>query len=232
MLITADLHTHTRYSHGKGSVEENIRAAINKGLKCVAISEHASAHMFYGVRGEKLSKLRREIDALAKKYANEIEVLMGYECNLTAFGECDMPTGDERKMFDIMLLGFHKGVWPRDRFMRNALTEAFGLKKNDPIQTANSLLIAAEKHRIDILSHPCEYVQADIPTLSKGAKELGILLEINNAHLSLTIDEIKKAASYGARFIIGSDAHRPEDVGEFSCAIAATIAAGVSAEGR
>ena len=52
MIITADYHTHTNYSHGKGTPEENVLAAIEKGLRRIAISEHAGAHLFYGVRGK------------------------------------------------------------------------------------------------------------------------------------------------------------------------------------
>ena len=32
-----DLHTHTTYSHGKGSIEDNVREAFNQGLEFVAI---------------------------------------------------------------------------------------------------------------------------------------------------------------------------------------------------
>lgn len=46
MIITADYHTHTNYSHGKGTPEENVLAAIEKGLRRIAISEHAGAHLF------------------------------------------------------------------------------------------------------------------------------------------------------------------------------------------
>ena len=38
MIITADYHTHTNYSHGKGTPEENVLAAIEKGLRRIAIS--------------------------------------------------------------------------------------------------------------------------------------------------------------------------------------------------
>ena len=46
MIITADYHTHTNYSHGKGTPEENVLAAIEKGLRRIAISEHAGARLF------------------------------------------------------------------------------------------------------------------------------------------------------------------------------------------
>ena len=44
MRVFADYHTHTVYSHGKNTVEENVVAAINANLKKIAISEHASSH--------------------------------------------------------------------------------------------------------------------------------------------------------------------------------------------
>lgn len=31
--LVADYHTHTRYSHGKGTILENVEAAKKKGLK-------------------------------------------------------------------------------------------------------------------------------------------------------------------------------------------------------
>ena len=228
MIITADYHTHTNYSHGKGTPEENVLAAIEKGLRRIAISEHAGAHLFYGVRGNHLLRLRREVDALARRYANEIEVLMGLECNLIAAGKCDaplpgtdIPEGADLAPFDVLLLGYHKGVWPEDAATRGAFRESFGLGHADPVKVAEALLQTAERYKIGMLSHPCEYVQADIPTIARGAKELGILLEINASHVSMTPAQIREAASYGAKFVIGSDAHTPARVGDFEKAIRA-----------
>lgn len=226
MIVTTDLHTHTNYSHGKGTPEENVLAAISKGLKRIAISEHSPSHLLYGVRGEKLQRLRREVDALAKRYANQIEVLMGLECNLMADGVCDAPALDipekaDLAPFDVLLLGYHKGVWPGDKITCRALLESLHISHADPIHIANALLNTAEKYKINILSHPCEYVQADIPTLAKGAAQLGVLLEINASHVSMTVSQLQEAAKYGARFIIGSDAHVSERVGEFGAAIRA-----------
>lgn len=50
MIITSDLHTHTVHSHGLGTVEENVIAAIKKGLKTIAISDHGPGHMAYGIK--------------------------------------------------------------------------------------------------------------------------------------------------------------------------------------
>ncbi|HWQ58234.1 MAG TPA: PHP domain-containing protein [Clostridia bacterium] len=226
--IASDLHTHTVFSHGKGTPEENVLAAVRLGLKRVAVSEHAAAHVFYGVRGEKLRSLRREIDRLSAKYARDIEVLMGYECNLTGFGECDAPK--DRAMFDVLLLAFHKGVPPRDALARSAFREAVGLGRADPVRVAEALLAAADKYRIDILAHPGAYVAADAATLAKGAAELGVMLEINSSRVTFTPDEARLAAALGARFCVNSDAHTPSRVGDFAAAIDFANRAGVVVE--
>jgi putative hydrolase len=223
--IISDLHTHTVFSHGKGTPEENVLAAIRCGLRRVAVSEHAGGHVFYGVRGEKLLRLRREIDRLAAKYANRIEVLMGYECNLAGFGLCDAPK--ERSMFDVLLLAYHKGVVPRDSLGRAMMREALGLGRADPVAVANALLAAAETYRIDIFSHPGAYVKADITTLAKGAKELGAMLELNGSRVTLSPEEARTAYRLGAKLCVNSDAHTPARVGDFAAGLELARQAGV-----
>lgn len=226
--ITSDLHTHTVYSHGKGTPEENVLAAIDCGLDRIAVSEHAGGHVFYGVRGKKLLDLRREIDRLAAKYANEIEVLLGYECNLTGFGLCDAPA--DRAPFDVLLLAYHKGIVPRDALGRAMMREALGLGRADPVAVANALLAAAETYRIDVFSHPGAYVKADIATLAKGAKELGAMLELNGARVTLSAQEAQSAHRLGAKLCVNSDAHTPARVGDFAAGLALAKLAGVPVE--
>jgi len=225
-MIETDYHTHTLYSHGKGTPEQNVLAAIERGLKRIAISEHGPAHAFYGVRGERLKALRRDVDRLACVYANDIEVLFGLECNLTGFGQCDAPE-DAAAMCDVLLLAYHRGVFKKGPFMRRLFLEAAGLKQNAPRETALALLDAAEKHRVTIFSHPSLYVRSDIKTLAQGAAQLGVLLEINAARVTMTDDELRLAASLGASFVINSDAHKPQDVGNFTLALEAAKRAGV-----
>lgn len=224
-MLARDLHTHTLFSHGKGTPEQNVLSAIERNLDEIAISEHAPAHMFFGVRGEKLRRLRREVDSLASRYANDIRVLMGIECNLTGYGLCDLP--EDCGAFDVKLLAFHKGARPADGFGRARAREALHIGAPDPAATAEALLLAAQRYRIDIFAHPGLYVKCDIPALARGARELGIPLEINAARVTMTAAELSAAADEGASFIIGSDAHEPARVGDDALALAAAREAGV-----
>ena len=45
MILTADYHTHTPYSHGKNTVEENVARAKEIGLKQIAITDHGFSHV-------------------------------------------------------------------------------------------------------------------------------------------------------------------------------------------
>ena len=49
MILTADYHTHTPYSHGKNTVAENVARAKELGLKEIAITDHGLTHIVFGV---------------------------------------------------------------------------------------------------------------------------------------------------------------------------------------
>ena len=59
-----DLHTHTTYSHGKGSIEDNVREAFNQGLEFVAISDHGPGHLFYGINRNEIVNMRNDIERM------------------------------------------------------------------------------------------------------------------------------------------------------------------------
>jgi putative hydrolase len=222
MKINADYHTHTVYSHGKGTAEENVRAAIAKGLRRIAITEHAPGHFLFGVRGEKLMRLRREVDELKKRYANDIEVLFGLECNLIGDGLCDVPKNFADA--DLLLLGFHRAIIPKDAaawriYMR------YGRNLSEIL--ADAIIHTLENYPIRIIAHPGEYMKVDIPRLAKGAGNMGVLLELNGSHMSMDTGEVMLAAKNGVNFVINSDAHRPSRVGEYGDALEIVSRAGI-----
>ncbi|MCH5278271.1 MAG: PHP domain-containing protein [Christensenellaceae bacterium] len=224
MRIIEDLHTHTYFSHGKSSPRANVLRAIELGMEAVAISEHAGGNMYYGVRGRKLDLLNAELGRLRHEFKDKIIVKTGLECNVTDFGKSDIPA--DRSGYDVIILGYHKGIPPVNRFSLHILSESFG-GKSTPRRNAESILAAAEAGHADIISHPNEYLKVDIPYLADGARQLGLLLEINSAHVSLSHDEIRTIHEHGAGLIIGSDAHVSHRVGDFAAAIDAAEKAGV-----
>ena len=113
MQILADYHTHTIYSHGKGTIEENVKVAISKGIKTIGISDHGYKHMTYGVKVRDIAKMREEIDKLNEKYS-EINILLGMECNiLDEKGNIDL--NDKFKSYlDYVMAGYHFGSTPNN----------------------------------------------------------------------------------------------------------------------
>ena len=68
MILTADYHTHTPYSHGKNTIDENVAQAKARGLKEVAISDHGFSHVVYGLRRNEVEAYKAECKAAEEKY--------------------------------------------------------------------------------------------------------------------------------------------------------------------
>ncbi|MCR5808041.1 MAG: PHP domain-containing protein [Clostridiales bacterium] len=223
--VFSDLHTHTYYSHGAGSPRDNVLAAIDRGLECIAISEHGPGHFTFGVRGKKLERLNFEIAELRREFADRIEVRNGLELNVTGFGRSDCPKN--REDYGVVIIGYHKSVAPFNRHALGIWGESLLGIKNDPHRNAEGILAAAEACRADIISHPNLYLKVDVPYMAKCCRQLGILLEVNSARVTLSKQELIAIKEAGCGLIIGSDAHTPERVGDFALASKAVTEAGV-----
>ena len=224
MKILYDLHTHTYYSHGKDSPRDNVLRAVELGLQAVAISEHAGGNIYFGVRGKKLARLNEELRGVKREFEGVIDVKIGLECNVTGYGVSDAPK--DRDNYDLIILGYHKGIAPLNSFACHIISESF-CGRSTPRRNTDAIMEAAEKAKANIISHPNEYLRVDIPYMADCARQLGIALEINAKHVSLTAEEIRTISDHGAKLIIGSDAHRAANVGAFDPAIAAAEEAGV-----
>lgn len=214
--VFEDLHTHTYYSHGKGSPRENVLAALERGLETVAVSEHGPGHFMFGVRGRKLERLNEEMLSLRREFKGRINVLRGLELNVMDFGRSDCP--ENRDDYDVIILGYHKSVPPFNRHALGIWGESLLHIKNDPHRNAEGILAAAEKCRANIISHPNLYLKVDIPYMAECCRQLGILLEVNSERVTISEKEIRAICSAGCGLVIGSDAHTPERVGDFKLA--------------
>ncbi len=83
-MISADLHSHTHFSHGVSSPEEMFAAAREKGLAILGFSEHSPRPAGYDYTREYRDKLAASFDEYAErvqalKDSGETRALLGME---------------------------------------------------------------------------------------------------------------------------------------------------------
>lgn len=227
-----DHHTHTVFSHGKGSIEDNVREAFAKGLSSVAITDHGPGHMTYGLSMAKVSDMRAEIDRLKPLYP-EMRILLGVEANtMRATPYIDVDPSD-RDLFDIILAGYHYGI-THAGMVTNYVSAHTGLWGGAGstllVKNTDMIIKALYENPVDILTHPGDKGPFDIEDIAKACADTDTMIEINGKHAHLTEDEIKIAARYDVKFVIGSDAHIPSKVGEFVPQLARALRAGLDPE--
>lgn len=231
--LYADYHTHTIYSHGKGTIMDNVMAARSKGLTEIAITDHGIRHLTFGVKKKNIAVMRDEIDRI-NETCDGIKVLMGMECNIIS-SEGDIDMNDEiRKYLDILLVGYHMMVAPASFhdtwsiYGLNYLDKFFSYNA-EKVMEKNTLSMekAIKKHKIDIITHPGARISIDTAYIAQAAAKAGTALEINSHSSAMTAEHVKAAAKYGVKFVIDSDAHRPEDVGRLDNGLKIAIEAGL-----
>lgn len=222
MILTADYHTHTVYSHGKGEIIDNAIKAKEKGIKEIGISDHGFSHPAFGLTKRKIPKMKIECQDATKQTG--VNVLLGIESNIIGTdGTVDLKECmyDE---FDIFLAGIHKFVLYKldtlfPLFIRNYLSSTFNRKQipQSLIDTNTKTFINVIKNNpVDIITHLNFCCFADAKEVAKVARDYGTYIELNSKKIHLSDEELYAVAQTGVNFIISSDAHSPNRVGEIS----------------
>ena len=221
MILLGDYHTHTKYSrhnHGKGTILENASVALNKGLKQIAITEHGFNHKFYGVRRKDMQYVKEDI--LNAKEVTGVDILLGIEANLTSKdGTIDI-VDEDFEFLDILAMGHHKMVKMESfkDFCNFTVANVFGSpyapSKERLNRNTTAFLKALDKYPIDIITHLNYGCPTDTLAVAKMARDKGTLIELNGKRINFTDKELEIMAEEGVRFILNSDAHSPDNVGE------------------
>jgi putative hydrolase len=217
--IFFDIHTHTTYSHGKGSIADNAAAASAAGLERLGISDHGPGSFSYGIDMRRIPDMRRDIEACREKYP-DLKIELGVEANIiNPDGSLDIGK-EAQKLFDYIIAGYHysylgkkplKGIavvvggW----LFRKGITSAQHARNYNTDFMVNTILA----NKIDIVSHPGDKLAFDIDAIARACEQTDTIMEINDRHHCLTVDGIKTAMKYDVRFILSSDAHTSAAVG-------------------
>ena len=226
MLLFGDYHTHSVYSrnkHGKGTVLENASVAADKGLKQIAITDHGFNHQFFGIKRKQIPQLQEDI--LNAKEITGVDILLGVEANLISLdGDVDVREEDY-EFLDILAMGYHKMAKKqtfKDMMLldwSNIFSKAFKPSKERINRNTTAFLKTLDKYPLDVITHLNYGFETDTIAVAKMAKQKGVLIELNGKRINFSEEEIDIMVSEGVKFIVSSDAHKPERVGEVNNAM-------------
>lgn len=198
-----DSHTHTIASgHAYSTMHEMVKAAADKGLELIGITEHSMAmpgtcHEYYFMN---MRILPREMYG--------IEVMHGAEVNIMdTKGTLDMEEYLLKQM-DVVIASLHTPC----------------IKSGSRAENTETVIGAMKNPYVDILGHPDDSrFPLDYLAIVQAAKEQHVLIELNNNSLHPLgarqnpipndVEILRYCRQYQVPVILGSDAHTQEDVG-------------------
>lgn len=223
MILTGDYHTHTIYSHGKGTVLDNALSAKEKGLKEIGITDHGFSHPAFGLTKRKLFALGK--DCFKAQKQTGVKVYRGIESNILGVdGTVDLKP-EFYDSFDIFLAGLHKFVlFKVGTFFSVSLPDIVNtkLKKKEvskALKARNTKMYVnvVKNNPVDVITHLNYYAYADAVEVAKVCEDYGTYIELNSKKVHLSDEELSSVvAKTNVKFVIDSDAHSTDRVGEIS----------------
>ena len=200
--IKSNLHMHSTYSDGKLSMLDMAKAAMRRGLKVVAFTDHSvSLGVANGLSIERHKEQAAEIRKIQKQLGDEILILHGSEVEIKADGSLDYPDAFLASL-DLVVASLHSSL----RQPREKITER--------------LLKVVKNPHVDIIGHPTgrefpdrEGADLDMEVILQAAAESGVAMEINAHPSRLDLDDAyaRRANELGVPISINTDAHSEED---------------------
>jgi DNA polymerase (family 10) len=201
--IIGDFHIHTIWSDGTLSVMEIAKAAIRRGRKVIAVTDHSVG---LGIAGgldlARHEKQAEDIRRAQEQLGGAITILHGSEVEIKADGTLDYP--DEFLAgLDLVVASLHVGLrQPREKVTERALK-------------------AIRNPNVDIIAHPTgrllpdrEGADLDMEAVFAAAAQTGVALEINSHPSRLDLDDphARRAKELGIPIAINTDSHSEEDL--------------------
>lgn len=240
--LRGDHHIHTYLcNHASGKMEEYVQAAINNGLICITFLEHLECGIIYNYRTwlnrEHFTEYFEEGKRLQKLYADRISIRLGVEVGYNPSAVHQLREMLSYFPYEHVGLSYHfyfdgdrhLNMVSRNRENIDSLA-AVGVDRvldeyfSGLIQACSELqcdkichLDAGLRHMPGLCLKERHYKQ--IEQLLKVMQKKKIGLEVNTSGIELRSHPypsehiLKRAGELNIPLIVGSDAHRPDQVG-------------------
>ncbi|MEO8678723.1 MAG: DNA polymerase/3'-5' exonuclease PolX [Vicinamibacterales bacterium] len=201
--LRGDLHMHTTETDGRDDLASMAKAARDRGLEYIAITDHTrSLAMANGLDEERALTAAARIRTLSKSL-KPFTVLAGVECDILADGSMDL-AGDCLAALDIVIASVHSAL------------------QQDEAEMTARLIKAIEHPAVDVLGHATgrlllrrEGSRVNIEKVVDAARANGVAIEINSQphRLDLSDSHARLARDRGVKLMINSDAHDTSALG-------------------
>jgi DNA polymerase (family X) len=201
--LFGDFHCHTTVSgDGQSSLGEMVAAAVARGYRVLAITDHAEGTLS-GVGRAALLEQRDRIKAMQAELGEAMTLLHGVELNIGPRGELDYDA-EFRAAFGFCLASVH------DHFDldRAAQTARVVTAMQDP-----SVRMIGHLSARMIGGRPG--IDLDLDAVFAAAEATDTALEINGSlpRLDMSVDALRRARSHaGLTFVLTSDAHHTSEL--------------------
>ncbi|MBW2039452.1 MAG: DNA polymerase/3'-5' exonuclease PolX [Deltaproteobacteria bacterium] len=193
--IKGDLHVHSNYSDGTGTLEELMVEAQRRGYQYIAVCDHSRSAKY--ARGLEVEKLMEKVERIRKlnEGSTGTKLLAGTEVDIIPNGSLDYPD-EVLKELDFVVAAIHS--WRKDQ------------------DVTERILKAMENPYVHVIAHPTgrlistrEGYHVDVTRIIEKAAQTGTALEVNAYYDRLDLSDInvRRVKGLGAKVTIGTDAH-------------------------
>jgi DNA polymerase (family 10) len=195
--VRGDLHVHTNWSDGKGTIESMAEAAIELGYEYLVFCDHSqSLKVANGLSPERLKKKIEAVREADERYG-EIHLLCGSEVDILKEGSLDYEDALLAEL-DFVVASVHTSF----KVGEKAMTERI-------IRAMNNPFVRTIGHPTGRLLNRRDPYEVDVSRLIEEAAATNTALELNSYvdRLDLSVPYLREAINAGVRITIDTDAH-------------------------
>lgn len=200
--IRGDLHMHSKWTDGSGTILEMVRACKERGYQYCAITDHSKAvRVAGGLSAKEFKRQSEEIEEVRGKI-HGITVFTGCEVDIQPDGSLDLPD-DIVERLDVVVAAIHAKM----NMSKGAMTRR---------------VLKALTHRaVNILAHPTgrlinrrDPFAIDLEEVFHAAKENDVAVELDAQPDRLDLNDLHlfRAREIGVKIAVNTDAHSAEQL--------------------
>jgi DNA polymerase (family X) len=195
--LQGDVHMHTVETDGRNTIEEMAGAAMARGYKYMAITDHSKNLAFAnGLDDQRAVAHIKKIRAASERIGG-IRIFAGIEVDILADGDLDL-SDDVLAQMDVVIASVHS------------------VFNQEPAKMTDRLLKAISNPNTSIIGHPTgrlqlrrDAYQFDMDVVLTAAAKDKVAMELNSYPDRLDLNDVhlRQAKQRGVKIVINTDSH-------------------------